>query len=105
MTNEFSPALSRVGAANDPQKNMVTAIRSTDGMPESVSALHNDALGSSDGRSVPSVRTGDRLLPIENTALLLARQRGFTPGYESEDWIKAKAEVLGQLYSLTGAGS
>ena len=34
---------------------------------------------------------------IEMAAYLRAKQRGFTPGYELEDWLKAEAEVKNRL--------
>jgi len=34
---------------------------------------------------------------IEMAAYLRAKQRGFTPGYELEDWLKAEAEVKDRL--------
>jgi hypothetical protein len=34
-----------------------------------------------------------------------ARERAFTPGDDGEDRVKAQAETLGQMYSLTGGGS
>jgi hypothetical protein len=34
---------------------------------------------------------------IEMAAYLRAKQRGFTPGYELDDWLKAEAEVKNRL--------
>ena len=34
---------------------------------------------------------------IEMAAYLRAKQRGFTPGYELEDWLKAETEVKNRL--------
>jgi hypothetical protein len=65
----------------------------------------SEALTTADRRSDASTRTYDALPLIVTLALLKARERGFAPGYESEDRIKAEAEILGHTYSLTGAGS
>jgi len=46
----------------------------------------------------------DQLICIATVALHKARERGFAPGYERQDWLEAKAEVLAQMYGLTGAG-
>jgi hypothetical protein len=34
---------------------------------------------------------------ILETAYFRAKQRGFTPGYELEDWIQAEAEVMNRI--------
>jgi hypothetical protein len=34
---------------------------------------------------------------IEMAAYLRAKQRGFSPGYELDDWLKAEAEVKDRL--------
>ncbi len=34
---------------------------------------------------------------IEMAAYLRAKQRGFAPGYELDDWLKAEAEVKNRL--------
>lgn len=34
---------------------------------------------------------------IETAAYLRAKQRGFAPGYELDDWLKAEAEVKNRL--------
>jgi hypothetical protein len=34
---------------------------------------------------------------ISEAAYYRAKQRGFTPGHELEDWIPAEAEVIGRL--------
>ena len=31
---------------------------------------------------------------IEEAAYFIAEQRGFSPGHELEDWLKAKAQIL-----------
>lgn len=36
---------------------------------------------------------------IAEAAYYRAKQRGFTPGHELEDWIQAEAEVMGRLGS------
>ena len=43
---------------------------------------------------------------ISEAAYYRAKQRGFEPGHEVEDWIQAEAEVIGQLNSgrLNGPG-
>lgn len=34
---------------------------------------------------------------ISEAAYFRAKQRGFTPGYELEDWIQAEAEVMSRI--------
>ena len=34
---------------------------------------------------------------VSEAAYYRAKQRGFTPGHELEDWIQAEAEVMGRL--------
>ena len=34
---------------------------------------------------------------IEEAAYFLSEKRGFKPGHELEDWLKAKAQILKQL--------
>jgi hypothetical protein len=34
---------------------------------------------------------------IEETAYFKAKERGFTPGYELEDWVQAEAEIKRRL--------
>jgi len=34
---------------------------------------------------------------VSEAAYYRAKQRGFTPGHEMEDWIQAEAEVLGRI--------
>jgi hypothetical protein len=34
---------------------------------------------------------------IAEAAYYRAKQRGFAPGYEIEDWVQAEAEIVGQL--------
>jgi hypothetical protein len=34
---------------------------------------------------------------ILEAAYFRAKQRGFTPGYELEDWIEAEAEVMNRI--------
>ena len=34
---------------------------------------------------------------ISEAAYYRAKQRGFAPGHEMEDWVQAEAEVLGRL--------
>jgi hypothetical protein len=36
---------------------------------------------------------------ISEAAYFRAKQRGFTPGYELEDWIQAEAEVMSRVGS------
>lgn len=60
------------------------------------------ATGSS---SDTSTRTYDGHSPIMGMARHRARERAFTPGDDGEDRVKAQAETLGQMYSLTGGGS
>jgi hypothetical protein len=43
-----------------------------------------------------------RLKCIDALACEKAKERGFVSGYEPEDWRDAEAEVLAQLYGLTG---
>ena len=52
-----------------------------------------------------SSRSFDLLAPIAGMALPQTRERGVLSGCEAEDRIRTKAEILGQMYSLTGAGS
>ena len=40
---------------------------------------------------------------ISEAAYYRAKQRGFAPGHELEDWIAAEAEVIGRLNSPGGA--
>jgi hypothetical protein len=40
---------------------------------------------------------------ISEAAYYRAKQRGFAPGHELEDWIAAEAEVIGRLNSPRGA--
>ena len=42
---------------------------------------------------------------VGGDAAPLATESGSDASYESEDRVKAEAEILGQIYSLTGAGS
>ncbi|SPE20778.1 hypothetical protein SBBP1_120007 [Burkholderiales bacterium] len=46
-----------------------------------------------------------RLDCIANAALQHAIGRGFIRGYEQEDWINAEAQVLAEMYGLTGSSS
>lgn len=46
-----------------------------------------------------------QLIAVATVALRKAKERGFAPGYERQDWLKAEAEILAQAYGLTGAGS
>jgi hypothetical protein len=39
---------------------------------------------------------------ILEAAYFRAKQRGFTPGYELEDWIQAEAEVMSRIGSPQG---
>ena len=41
---------------------------------------------------------------ISEAAYYRAKQRGFAPGHEVEDWIAAEAEVMRRLNSPSGAG-
>lgn len=45
----------------------------------------------------------DVLLCVANEALRKARERGYEPGYERQDWLAAEREILAQAYGLTGA--
>lgn len=36
-------------------------------------------------------------LMIEEAAYYLAEKRGFAPGHELEDWLKAKVQILNEL--------
>jgi hypothetical protein len=38
---------------------------------------------------------------ISEAAYFRAKQRGFTPGYELEDWIEAEAEVMSRIGGRT----
>jgi len=42
---------------------------------------------------------------IANAALQHAIGRGFVPGFEEQDWISAEAQVLAEMYGLTGFSS
>jgi hypothetical protein len=39
---------------------------------------------------------------ISEAAYFRAKQRGFAPGYEQEDWIQAEAEVMRRIGSRQG---
>jgi len=43
-------------------------------------------------QSEPSHGVDPRLICIATAALHRAQQRGYAPGYERQDWLKAKAE-------------
>ena len=49
-------------------------------------------------RRDPALEVDYVLTRIATVALYKAKDRGLTPGYESEDWRRAKAEVLTQIY-------
>ena len=46
--------------------------------------------------STPDMEEIERLahVQIQEAAYFIAEQRGFEPGHELEDWLKAKAQVL-----------
>jgi hypothetical protein len=48
------------------------------------------------------VSTEDLRKLISEAAYYRAKQRGFVPGHELEDWIQAEAEVIGRLNSPGG---
>jgi hypothetical protein len=39
---------------------------------------------------------------IAEAAYYRAKERGFAPGYEVEDWVQAEAEIVGQLRDRSG---
>ena len=53
-----------------------------------------------DARADPSPDELRKL--VSEAAYYRARQRGFTPGHELEDWIQAEAEVIRRLNSPGG---
>ena len=42
----------------------------------------------------PSISPEERQRLIERAAYFRAEKRGFTPGFELQDWVEAEAEVL-----------
>lgn len=42
----------------------------------------------------PSISAEERRRLVEKAAYFRAEKRGFTPGYELQDWIEAEVEVL-----------
>jgi hypothetical protein len=52
---------------------------------------------------MPSSNSGTKLSPeevyrlIQESAYFRAKERGFAPGHEVQDWIEAEAEVRGRL--------
>lgn len=47
--------------------------------------------------------TDDRVQLIATLAAERAKRRGLACGYEQVDWLSAEAEVLAQIYGLTGS--
>ena len=47
-------------------------------------------------REMPAEKPEETRRRIEMAAYLKAKQRGFEPGYELDDWLKAEAEVKDQ---------
>jgi hypothetical protein len=70
-----------------------------------IECVDSEAPSTTGSSSDAFTRQYDLLPPIVSIALQKARERGYTAGYESQDRTKAEAEILGYMYSLTGAGS
>jgi hypothetical protein len=39
---------------------------------------------------------------ISEAAYYRAEKRGFSPGFETEDWLQAEAEVMARLHAIRG---
>lgn len=50
--------------------------------------------GKADAQPGPALNTQEREKLIAQAAYFRAEKRGFTPGYELQDWIEAEVEVL-----------
>jgi hypothetical protein len=44
-----------------------------------------------------SLTESDRMRMVEMAAFFRAERRGFTPGFEVEDWLAAEAEIVAQI--------
>ena len=72
---------------------------STSSRPKSETGLKNEAkTGLSRGNDARVEISRDELRKlVSEAAYYRAKQRGFTPGHEEEDWIQAEAEVLRRI--------
>lgn len=61
----------------------------------------NGARANNDGieRDKSGLSYGERMQMIADAAYYRAEQRGFTPGYELEDWISAERQIASMLSS------
>jgi hypothetical protein len=108
MTNKFGQAIRQLGAASGNRAQLPSKRRSTVRLPwldSTEATARNGTLAPADLRVVSSFHPGYRLAPLVSATLPVAVQRDLTSGFESEDAARAKAEMLGHIYSLTGAGS
>ena len=84
-------------------KSTTTASKSLQSQRPSKAAPDTPSLRPADGKARGS--TGAKLSPeevyrlIQESAYFKAKERGFAPGHEVQDWIEAEAEVRQRLDS------
>ena len=105
MSKEFDPALNRVEAADGLQPPTASSLKSTRGSPGVVSERRGGIAAVADSRPDTSIGRELRGSAIASAVCAPAREGSLRAGLETEDSAKTKAEALGQLYRLTGAGS
>jgi hypothetical protein len=65
--------------------------------------LDGATLSAATAKSDPPQSPYDVLLRIATEALCKARERGYTPGYERQDWLNAERKILARADGLTGS--
>ena len=80
-----------------PQKATAVTPKPDTPKPESRAGAPRKASMSPSAASAANISSEETRRQIAEAAYFRAKERGFAPGHELEDWIEAESEVMGRI--------